>query len=101
VEQKAVNGSNTYYWCGGKPVPPGSLGRLPWNHQLNLSVDYRPDWADRKLDFNLGIFNVFNNQVALYYGDSFRSTTSPRVDYGRILDSTPPRYVRLSVAYDF
>ena len=101
VDQVALHGSNTYYWCGGKPVPPGSLGRLPWNHQLNLSVDYRPDWADHKLDFNLGVFNVFNNQVALYYGDSFRSTSNPRVDYGRILDSTPPRYVRFSVAYDF
>jgi hypothetical protein len=101
VDQVALHGSSTYYWCGGKPVPPGSLGRLPWNHQLNLSVDYRPDWADHKLDFNLGIFNVFNNQVALYYGDSFRSTSNPRVDYGRILDSTAPRYVRFSVAYDF
>ncbi|MBS0583637.1 MAG: TonB-dependent receptor plug domain-containing protein [Proteobacteria bacterium] len=100
-DQIALHGSNTYYWCGGKPVPPGSLGRLPWNHQLNLNVDYRPDWADRKLDFNLAVFNVFDKQVPLYYGDSFRSTSNPRVDYGRVLDTTAPRYVRLSVAYDF
>jgi hypothetical protein len=101
ADQVALHGSNTYYWCGGKPVPPGSLGRLPWNHQLGLNVDYRPNWADHKLDFNLAVFNVFNNQTPLYYGDSFRSTTNPNVDYGRVFDSTPPRYVRLSVAYDF
>ena len=100
-KQVALHGSNTYYWCGGVPVPPGSLGRLPWMHQLGLNVDYRPDWAGHKLDFNLAVFNVFNNQTPLYYGDSFRSTSSPRVDYGRVLDTLPPRYVRFSVAYDF
>ena len=83
------------------PVPPGSLGRLPWNHQLGLNVDYRPNWADHKLDFNLAVLNVFNNQTALYYGDSFRSTSNPNPTYGMIQDSQPPRYVRLSVAYDF
>ncbi|MBN8885080.1 MAG: TonB-dependent receptor [Rudaea sp.] len=101
VDQVALHGSNTYYWCGGVPVPPGSLGRLPWNHQLGLNVDYRPNWADHKLDFNLAVLNVFNNQTALYYGDSFRSTSNPNPTYGMIQDSQPPRYVRLSVAYDF
>jgi len=101
VTQDALHGSNTYYWCGGKPVPPGSLGRLPWDYQLGLNVDYRPEWADHKLDFNLAVFNVFNKQTPLYYGDSFRSTSTPNVNYGRIQDSQPPRYVRFSVAYDF
>ena len=100
-DQIALHGSNTYYWCGGKPVPPGSLGRLPWTHQLGLNVDYKPDWAGHKLDFNLAVFNLFNQQTPLYYGDSFRSTSNPRVDYGRVVDTLPPRYVRFSVAYDF
>jgi hypothetical protein len=100
-DQVALHGSNTYYWCGGVPVPPGSLGRLPWTHQLALSVDYKPEWAGHKLDLNLGVFNLLDNQTPLYYGDSFRSTHNPRIDYGRVLDTYAPRYARFSVSYDF
>jgi hypothetical protein len=94
-------GSGTYYWCGGKPVPPGSLGRLPWTHQLSLNVDYKPKWADHKLDFNLAVFNVFNEQDTVFYNDFFGTTSSPNPDYGRVQDTLPPRSVRFQVSYDF
>jgi hypothetical protein len=96
-----LNGSGTYYWCGGKPVPPGSLGRLPWTHQLSLNVDYKPKWADHKLDFNLAVFNVFNEQTTVFYNDFFGTTASPNPDYGRVQDTLPPRSVRFQVSYDF
>ena len=94
-------GSGTYYWCGGKPVPPGSLGRLPWTHQLSLNVDYKPKWADHRLDFNLAVFNVFNEQTTVFYNDFFGTTSSPNPDYGRVQDTRSPRYFRFSVSYDF
>jgi len=94
-------GSGTYYWCGGKPVPPGSLGRLPWTHQLSLNVDYKPKWADHKLDFNLTVFNVFNEQTTVFYNDFFGTTSSPNPDYGRVQDTLSPRSVRFQVSYDF
>ena len=96
-----LNGSGTYYWCGGQPVPPGSIGRLPWAHQLSLNVDYKPKWADHKLDFNLAVFNVFNEQTTVFYNDFFGTTSSPNEDYGRVQDTLPPRSVRFSVSYDF
>jgi len=100
-DQLALHGSHTYYWCGGVPVPPGSLGNSPWVHNLDLSVDYRPAWADHKLDFNFAVFNVFNEQTPIFYNNVFGTTSSPNPDYGRVQDTRPPRSVRLSVAYDF
>ncbi len=94
-------GSGTYYWCGGVPVPPGSLGRLPWTHQLSLNVDYKPAWAQHKLDFNLAVFNVFNEQTTVFYNDFFGTTSSPNPDFGRVQDTRPPRSFRFSVSYDF
>ncbi|HET7269355.1 MAG TPA: TonB-dependent receptor plug domain-containing protein, partial [Oleiagrimonas sp.] len=99
--QLALHGSHTYYWCGGVPVPPGSLGRLPWTRQLNLKVDYRPAFAHHKLDFQLSVFNVFNQQKPLFINDFFGTTSNPNPDYGRINNSQAPRYVRVSMAYNF
>jgi hypothetical protein len=99
--QVRLHGSRTYYWCGGVPVPPGSLGTTPWVHDIDLSVDYKPKWAQQKLDFNLSVFNVLNDQTTIFYNDFFGTTSSPNSDYGRIQDTHPPRSVRFSVSYDF
>jgi len=100
-DQLALHGSHTYYWCAGEPVPPGSLGRLPWTRQLDLNVDYKPAWADHKLDFNVAVFNVFNSQKALFINDFFGTTDNPNPDFGRPNNTQAPRYVRFSVSYDF
>jgi len=102
-DQVALHGSHTYYWCGGVPVPPGSLGRLPWTSHLDLNLDYKPawKWADHKLDFSVAVFNVLNRQTPLFINDTFHSTGSPNPDYGSVENYTPPRNVRLSMAYDF
>jgi len=100
-DQLALHGSHTYYWCGGVPVPPGSLGRMPWTKQLNLTADYKPFWAAHKLDFNVALFNVFNSQAPVFINDFFGTTQNSNVDYGRLLNTQPPRMIRFSVAYDF
>jgi hypothetical protein len=97
----ALHGSHTYYWCGGKPVPPGSLGTTPWVHDVDLNLDYKPAWAQHKLDFNLAVFNVLNDQTTIFYNDFYGTTASPNPDYGRVQDTRPPRSVRFSIAYDF
>ncbi|MGH8156068.1 MAG: Oar protein, partial [Rhodanobacteraceae bacterium] len=100
-DQLALHGSHTYYWCGGVPVPPGSLGRMPWTRRVDLSVDYKPAWADHKLDFNLAVFNVFNSQPPIFINDFFLTTQNPNPEYGIIENSEPPRSVRFSMSYDF
>jgi hypothetical protein len=94
-------GSGTYYWCGGVPVPPGSTGRLPWTQRLDLSLDYKPKWAHHKLDFNLGIFNVFNSQRPLFINDFYGTTDNPNPDFGSYNNTQVPRYFRFSMSYDF
>jgi hypothetical protein len=100
-DEEALHGSHTYYWCGGHPAPPGSLGKTPWVHSVDLNMDYRPAWADHKLDFNLAVFNVLNDQTTIFYNDFYGTTASPNPDYGRVQDTRPPRSVRFSIAYDF
>ncbi|MDO1527982.1 TonB-dependent receptor [Fulvimonas sp. R45] len=100
-DELALHGSHTYYWCGGKPVPPGSLGNTPWIRNVDLNLDYKPAWAQHRLDFNLAVFNVLNEQTTVFYNDFYGTTSSPNPDYGRIQDTRAPRSVRFSVAYDF
>ncbi len=96
-----LHGSSTFYWCGGKPVPPGSLGRLPWTRQLDMNVSYKPAWADHKLRFEVEVFNVFNNQKPTFINNLYLSTQNPNPDYGRPNNTQAPRFARFSVSYDF
>ncbi|MHB8815766.1 MAG: outer membrane beta-barrel protein, partial [Steroidobacteraceae bacterium] len=101
-QQLPLHGSHTYYWCNGVPVPPGSLGRMPWTTRLDLNLDYKPSWswAHHRLDFNAAVFNVLNRQTPLFINDFFGSFGS-NPTYGSVENYTPPRSVRVSIAYDF
>ncbi|TBR40057.1 MULTISPECIES: TonB-dependent receptor [Dyella] len=84
-----------YHFCGGEPSIPGEK-RTPWTYRLDLSAEYRPDWADKKLGFNVMIYNVFNSQkVTQYYGISTSKS------FMRPITTQPARYVRFGVTYDF
>ena len=89
------------HWCGGVPAPSGTTGYTPWIHPLDLSVEYRPEWADKKLAFQLQVHNVFNEQKATQYRANYGSTTNPRSTYNSIYASETPRYMTLGVTYDW
>lgn len=93
--------SSQYHWCAGKVVTPGSIGRTPWIKNVDLSLDYKPNWADHKLDFKFQVFNVFNEQTPTFYGNYFITTSSPGTSYGEIEARRPPRAARFSVSYDY
>ncbi|MHC1479852.1 TonB-dependent receptor [Frateuria aurantia] len=90
-----------YHWCGGLPSPPGTY-RLPWNKQVDLGLTYHPEFAKSRLGISLNVFNLFNNQAVLnaypYYQISPK-TADPL--YGAALIRQQPRYVRLSLNYDY
>jgi hypothetical protein len=90
-----------YHYCGGVPAPPGSTGKTPWTHELDLNVDYKPNWADHKLDFNFAVFNVFNNQTVLQYYPGYGTADTPDPAYRLEQGLTEPRFARFSVAYDW
>ncbi|OZB60047.1 MAG: Oar protein [Lysobacterales bacterium 14-68-21] len=90
-----------YHWCAGKIVHPG-YKHTPWTKPLNLGVHYTPEFADKKLAFNLDIFNVFNEQKAT------QVDITQDADVGYISNTfmmptfyEAPRMVRLSVSYDY
>jgi len=90
----AYNGGY-YHFCGGKPFSPGDK-RNPWTYRLDLSAEYRPEWAGKKLAFNAMVYNVFDNQVITQ-----KYPLSSSVSYGRPYGETTPRYVRFGVSYDY
>ena len=94
---------SAYHWCDGKPSPPGANGRLPWTKQVDLGVQYRPAFADHKLGFHLDVFNLFNGQTPQnLYAEMYEDKTgTPQPDYGTPFALQPPRYVRVSVTYDY
>ena len=86
---------SVYHYCNGKPFRPGDA-RNPWTYLLSVSAEYRPEWADKKLGFNVMVYNLLNKQTTTQV-----YATSTNVSYLRPLSSMTPRYVRLGVTYDF
>lgn len=92
-----------YHYCGGKPVPRGSLGRLPTDVQLSLNVAYIPRWANGNLKLKLDVFNVLNRQVAQNVEErgelgGIRAVADSRF---RVISYDAPRSVRFTARYDF
>ena len=95
-------GNSAYYFCNGKPEPPGQAGRTPWQYTVSTNIEYRPQWADKKLAFNFYVINLLNRQQPLQYDYGYGSTNGTPVDsYGRVVYRQSPRYMRLGVSYDF
>ncbi len=107
-------GSGNYHWCAGQIVHPGSdgpyAGHTPWLHMLNLGVRYAPAFADHKLAFKLFVFNVLNEQNTLQTSASLVASphTVSNTFHTPVSNVTtsavamePPRYIRLSVSYDY
>jgi outer membrane receptor for ferrienterochelin and colicin len=90
-----------YKWCGGQPSPPGAAGRNPWQEILSLSAEYRPVWADKKLAFNVFVYNVLDQQRDLQIDSQLGDSSDPLPTYRQTLFSATPRYVRFGVSYDF
>ncbi|HET7662616.1 MAG TPA: TonB-dependent receptor [Rhodanobacteraceae bacterium] len=92
----------SYHWCHGEPMSPGNNGFTAWTHQLNLGVRYTPAFADHKLAFKLDVFNVLNEQNALQVDPTYvagKGVVSDTYGMGQYFEQ--PRYVRLSVSYDY
>jgi hypothetical protein len=91
-----------YHYCFGKLSGPGAAGNTPWTKKIDLSVAYRPAFADHKLAFSVSVFNVLNERKV--------TNTDPRSEddvntisntYGIGTYFQTPRYVRLSMSYDY
>jgi outer membrane receptor protein involved in Fe transport len=100
-ELDPVGYGGSYHWCGGNPAAPGKTGFTPWTHILSLNAEYRPEWADKKLGFQVQVYNVFNEQKVTQVGASYGSTDNPNPQYLLPQGMETPRYVQVGVTYDW
>lgn len=96
-----VDYGSYYHFCGGVPSRPGDAGRNPWQETVDLSAEYRPDWAGKKLAFTAAVFNLFNQQRANQLSPSYGASGAISNSYDRVDSYEMPRYFRFSVNYDF
>jgi outer membrane receptor protein involved in Fe transport len=90
-----------YFWCGGKPAPRGSLGRLPTEKRLDLSLAYNPSFL-KDLTLKVDVFNVFNAKTVLARQETYDDGSGEGVepDYGEARDISAPRTVKFTAQFN-
>ncbi|XHS79133.1 hypothetical protein ACFJGW_03970 [Burkholderiaceae bacterium UC74_6] len=97
-----IDYGNVYFYCNGVATPRGSLGRLPWQYNVDMNLSYKPA-SVKGLALRVDVFNLFDRQTASVIDEtrevSYDTTVLPT--YGRVISYTAPRAVRLTATYDF
>ncbi len=98
---------SSYHTCFNKDSAPGKE-HGPWTKQLDLGIVYRPKYFDKKLTVAANVFNVTNERKPLQYSAVLETSATGTpgdgtvlASYGRPLFFQAPRYVQLSVSYDY
>jgi hypothetical protein len=90
-----------YYFCGGKPTPRGSLGRLPMEKRLDLNFTYAPAML-KGLAAKIDVFNAFNSQRPITqnptYDEGAQDVRSS--SYGEYTGYQTARSIKLTVEYN-
>ena len=82
--------------------PRGSLGNTPWTFRLDLGLEYRPQWAGKRLGVRADVNNVFNSGRVLEVNEVGELGPGDRnPNYGLPVTFQAPRGVRFSVSYDW
>ena len=103
IDPQSPNYGSYHFFCNGEPSPRGTFGRLPNTVRFDLGARYTPDWAPG-LNVGVNVFNVFNRQsvanvAELYNQGASANTINP--NWLRTVSYTQPRFVELSLRYDF
>lgn len=89
-----------YYWCDGKPVARGSLGRMPTEKRLDLNLTYRPVKL-KDLAFKVDVFNVFNSQQPTARQETYDGGDGAVLNnYGEDRTLQAARTVKLTVEFN-
>nr|WP_315487437.1 TonB-dependent receptor [uncultured Undibacterium sp.] len=100
VASANVGYGGNYFFCEGRGVQRGSIGRMPYQTKLDVNVTYTPGWM-KDLSFKLDIFNLTNNQVALTRSDTRENGAGNLVSsYGLVTSLEPAMRARLGVVYN-
>lgn len=96
-----VSYGSSYHSCLGSIATPGSL-RTPWAKWLDLGLQYRPNFAGRKLALGVQVRNVLDAQETLQVDvtsedDPYTVSNTYMVPIGR----QDPRTVVFTASYDW
>lgn len=90
-----------YFYCGGRPSPRGSQGRLPWQTQIDLNAAWTPGFA-KGLSVKLDVFNLLNRRTVTRYNETREDGSGGLTrNYLQVASRTSPRSVRLTAEYNF
>ncbi len=100
--------TNQTFYCGGATraqnviIPRGTLGDLPWDKRLDLSLEYKPQVV-KGLSLKMDVFNVTDTQVVTSVSEArnVRGNTRIASTYESPLSYSTPRSVRFTAAYDY
>ncbi|MGX5202793.1 TonB-dependent receptor [Aliikangiella sp. IMCC44632] len=82
----------------------GGYGRTDWTFQVDMGVNYKPDWADNKLTLQLDVFNLLNLDTVTEYNqqkDLARDNNEVNPNFLAPTGFQSPRRVDLTVRYNF
>lgn len=89
--------SNDYF-----AAPRGSLGTTDWVFNTNLSLVYRPKWADKRVSFTLDAFNILNGKAVTEVVETYQNASGGTdYSYGTPSSWQRPRYFRLSANFEY
>jgi hypothetical protein len=81
------------------PSPRGTLGRLPWDRQLDLNLVYKPAFlAD--LSLKMDVFNVFNTQSVTKVAEQYDNRNARIATYEAVLGYTAPRTMKFTAEFN-
>lgn len=100
---------NSFYCpdANGNPVlgHRGDQGTTPWIASLDAGLNYKPNWANQKLTFEIKIFNLLNSQRVTEYSEFSQrgSSTDPDLDpdYLNVVNYQAPRTAQFTIRYEF
>lgn len=102
-DDSVLYGASSFY-CDGKLVPRGSLGRTPWTRDVSLQAAYTPA-SIKGLTVTVDAFNIFNERGVRSINETgeLDGVGVPNPTYGRpsLASLQRPRYVKLTVGYEF
>jgi len=89
--------SNDYF-----AVPRGTVGTTDWVFNTNLSLIYRPKWANNRVTFSLDAFNVLNGKAVTEVVETYQNASGGTdYSYGTPSSWQRPRYFRLSANFEY
>ena len=103
-EFAAEYGSESFY-CGGVLVPRGTVGRTDNVFNLDLGLEYRPQWASKRLALGFKANNVLNRHSVVEVNeigeDDFDPSSYPLPTYRMPTSYQSPRSVSIYASYDW